>query len=102
MTIPLLYIKAPWFIEMNDKKREKLMISKRLAEEEHFKRLQSRGFDSITIADRLIHATLDALMEGFRSKFPGISERDLIRRMREHFMHMQRLKQEVEGSGRVS
>ena len=59
----------------------------------HFHRLQDRGWNSLDIADYLIHQTFQMLRAGILSRFPQATESEIKQKMRESVLLYEKLKQ---------
>ncbi len=65
-----------------DQTREQRQRQKFLEEERHFEYLLKRGFNSLDIADHLIHIMLEISREGLKNQYPGASDADIRKLLR--------------------
>ena len=61
----------------------KRRIEKFRTNESHFKYLMKKGYSSIEIMDKIIHELLVILKEGLKSKYTELTEKDILKKMRE-------------------
>ncbi len=65
-----------------DQTREQRQRQKFSEEEQHFEYLLKRGFNSIDIADHLVHIMLELSREGLKNQYPGASDEEIRKLLR--------------------
>ena len=63
--------------------RHKRRLDKFRRDQVHFKYLQNKGYNSLDIADRLIHNMLETLYIGVKVQYPEVSEQELKIKLRQ-------------------